>query len=285
MNDIVADPAEPVIDPAVVIEDWRTNLPDDVQTWEEVKNSEDPGAFYKQMGDMRSMIGRSVQIPGPEASTEARQAYLQKVMEKTPEIMLRPNGENMAEMYVALGRPETADKYTAPESTEEIPVDAASVNVFSSLALEAGLNQAQFDIIVNGMSKNQATAMSEALSQRGEGLQALRGEWGLAFDQRQATAQKFANDFFPHIGEISKLGAVEITALYNAGKAMSGEGAPITDEPGDAVSAMTPQEAQSTINEIMANKDHAYWNPRHPGHKAAIDKVVKLHEFKNGATG
>ena len=46
--------------------DWRTSLPESVQTWEEVQTSQDADSFWNQLSNQRALIGRSVQVPGAE---------------------------------------------------------------------------------------------------------------------------------------------------------------------------------------------------------------------------
>jgi hypothetical protein len=45
--------------------------------------------------------------------------------------------------------------------------------------------------------------------------------------------------------------------------------------------AMTPAEARSKRNAIMADSGHPYWNAAHPSHQAAIQEVNKLIEMEN----
>jgi hypothetical protein len=271
----------PAPEPPVADTTWYKSLPEDIQTWDEVKNSPSPEAFYKQVSDMRSMIGRSLQIPGPDASQEAREKYLNKVLERTPEIMLRPGSENMDDFYASLGRPEAPDKYTLSEDITQGNYDEDSVNAFRPVAHEAGLNQKQFEAIVAKMSANTAHRQEQAMQAHQEQLQALKGEWGLAFDQNLKIADKVRQEFFPQLNlPIDKMDAHSIKSLQMLGKALGGEKINLTQDQGEG-SAITPAEAKEKIDEIMENKEHAYWNAQHPGHKAAVQKVVDLHKFLN----
>ena len=261
---------------------WYSGLPQEVQAWSEVQNAPDQDTFFKQMSDMRSMIGRSVQVPGPDASAEARQAYVQKMLEKTPEVMLKPDAENMNDFYNALGRPEAPDKYTAPEFGEDVYVDQSSVESFRKVAHDAGLSQKQFEHIVNQMTNGQTQAMQQQLQERNEQLQGLRGEWGMAFDQNLQVAEKVRQEFFPHLDvHVDKLDAPTIKALQNLGKALGGEGTPLTQETG-ASSVMTPAEAMQIMQEIMNNPDHPKHNPSMPGHKEAMARFLDLQDYAHG---
>jgi len=267
-----------------VIGNWFDGLPDTVQAWDEVKTAKDADGFWDQMSNQRSLIGRSIQVPGEDASVESRQAYVQKMLGKTPEVMMRPNDEAMDEFYNSMGRPESADKYTPPE-LEGVEFDPASLAAFAPLAHKAGLTNKQFQQMTTAMQQNQTQNQQQFETERGEGLQALKGEWGMAFDSRVAAAQDYVNKMLPSIGDISKLPASSVNELFEASKSIGAEGAQMTQESG-ASAVMTPAEAEQTINEILSNQEHAYWNPAHPGHKAAKDRVIKLHEYKRkGLTG
>ena len=289
MNDTVnTPPAAEDIPPAEdtptpeVITNWYDLLPEDVRTWDEVKNSPDSDTFFKQMGDMRSMIGRSVQVPGPDASAEARQKYLEKVLEKTPEVMVRPSDDNMDEVYNSLGRPETHEKYEVPPMGDEVYIDNDSVNAFRPIAHKAGLSQKQFAEIVQEMTNNTNERSSQAMQEHQETMKELQKEWGAAYDQNLRIADKFRQDHFNHIQvPISEMGAADIRSMFTAGKAMLGEGVELTQE-GGAQAIMTPAEAEHTINEIMSNREHAYWNQNHPNHKAAVQRIIELQKLKRG---
>ena len=268
-----------------IADDWRLSLPENMQQWDEVKNASDADTFYKQVGDMRSMIGRSLQVPGPDASTEVRENYLKKVLEKTPEVILRPDDDRMDEFYNSLGRPESADKYGIPELPEGVDIDQDSVALFRGIAHDAGLSQKQFEQVVSRMSEGSAQGRQAQVQQRDSELQGLKGEWGLAFEQNIAMAEKVRQEFFPHIDiPVVQLDVNSIKSMHTLAKSMLGEGANFTLAQG-ASDVMTPSEADQQINEILGNREHAYWDQTHPGHKAAVDKVLKLHEYKRGQTG
>jgi len=45
---------------------------------------------------------------------------------------------------------------------------------------------------------------------------------------------------------------------------------------------ITPSEAKDQINEMMANPKGAYLDHMHPGHKEAVEKMLKLHTLTGG---
>ncbi len=243
-----------------------------------LSSTQDMEGVVKWAENANGMIGRSLQIPGEDASTESRQKFVQKVLSKAPELILKPNEDNMSDFYNSIGRPEAADKYTPPE-LEGVEFDQSSLQAFAPIAYESGLTNKQFQQIVGAMQQNQVQSQQQFEVDRGEGMQALKGEWGMAYDNHLAAAQAYVTKVLPSIGDVSALPASSVKELYEASKTIGAEGSPMTQESG-ASAVMTPAEAKEKIDEIMSNQEHAYWNPAHPAHKAAVDKVLKLHEFK-----
>lgn len=266
--------------PATDVQDWRSSLPESVQAWEETKTSADADSFYNQMGEMRSMIGRSLQVPSEDAGTEARNKYIQKVLEKTPEVIMKPNDENMDDFYNSLGRPEAPDKYTLPE-VEGVEFDSNLANAFAPIAHATGLTNKQYQAAIAKMQQSQQQSMETSVAEKNAGIQALKGEWGMAFEQHMNAAQNYVSKVLPSIGDVSQLPASSIKELFAASKTIGSEGNPLTQESG-APAAMTPAEATERVSEIMANPDHPANNPGHPGYKAATQKLLDLADYAAG---
>ena len=260
--------------------DWRTSLPESVQTWEEVQTSQDADSFWNQLSNQRALIGRSVQVPGADASTEARQEYVQKMLEKTPEVILKPNEENMDDFYKAMGRPETADKYTPPQ-VEGMEFDETSLKAFAEVAIKGQLTDKQYQQIAIEMQQRHVQEYQAMEQQRTEGLQGLKGEWGMAYEQHVNAAQAYVNKLLPSIGDVNNLPASSIKELYNASQSIGTEGTALTETSGDSA-AITPQEAQEKISEIMKNSEHPARNPRDPSHKAAMERLLDLQDYAKG---
>lgn len=261
-------------------QDWRSSLPESVQAWEETKTSADADSFFSQMGEMRSMIGRSLQVPSEDAGTEARNKYLQQVLAKTPEVIVKPNGENMDDFYNSMGRPEAPDKYTLPE-VEGVEFDPNLANAFAPIAHETGLSNKQYQAAIAKMQQAQQQSMEATMAEKNEGIQALKGEWGMAFEQHMNAAQNYVSKVLPSIGDVSQLPASSIKELFEASKTIGSEGTPLTQESG-AELAMTPAEATERVSEIMTNPDHPANNPGHPGYKAATQKLLDLADYAAG---
>jgi hypothetical protein len=62
--------------------DWKTSLPEPVQGWDEVKNSDTPDKFWDQVTNMRSHLGQSIRIPGQDAGDDDWKAFNEKMIAK-----------------------------------------------------------------------------------------------------------------------------------------------------------------------------------------------------------
>jgi len=97
---------------------WKDTLPEGVKDWGEVRDSKSEDSFWEQMSNMRSMMGQSIRVPTDDASKEDKAAFNQRLMEKVPNLMQKPDADNadvMDAFYNQMGRPEEAAKYDAPE--------------------------------------------------------------------------------------------------------------------------------------------------------------------------
>jgi len=97
---------------------WSAGLPENVQEWDEVRNSDTPEKFWGQVTDMRKFLGQSIRIPGENASSEDLAAFHDKLTSKVPGLTHVPDfkdAEAAGKFYSAIGRPEKQDEYKLPE--------------------------------------------------------------------------------------------------------------------------------------------------------------------------
>ena len=109
----------------------------------------------------------------------------------------------------------------------------------------------------------------------------MKLEWGVAFDKNHASITKYLEDSGApqDLRDGLKNNSLPIETvkwMHSQFEATKGEG---TGATGDASTGdvITPNEAMSQISEILNNKEHAYWQPRDPANKVAMERMVKLH--------
>lgn len=264
---------------------WSTNLPESVQEWDEVKNSDTPEKFWDQMVNMRSFLGQSIRIPGEGASTEDQTAFHEKILSKVPGLIYTPDYENeeaTGKFYNALGRPEETEGYKAPEvDAKGVALNDAPVKAFMPIAHKHGLSQRQFEGIVADMtSMNVESAIVDAAKIQ-EQATLLKNEWGMAFDGNMVRIGNVIKNTGAPVALQEAIAAGRVdpsTAKWLLGIANSfkGEGSNLIDDKSqDGI--LSPKQARTEISEILNNKEHSYWHPERPDHKDAKDHLRRLY--------
>lgn len=266
----------------------EAGLPEEVREWDEVKNSENPEAFWKQMGDMRSHLGNSIRIPSKEAGEEDWKTFNAKLVERVPTLIPKPNPEDkegMAALLRAMGHPEEASKYELPEAPEGTNMSEAES--FRAIAHKYGLTNEQFKGIVSEVMQGNLARAEEDGKQHAQAMQTLRTDWGLKFD---ANMSKIKNLIKTTSGPEVLLGAIDegrasvdtlIWLAEIADRFAETDPNLTKDKNNNVDSVLAPGEARKRLNEIYANRKHPYWDARHPGHDDAIAEVIRLQGFAN----
>lgn len=268
------------------MKDWMENLPDVLKTSGVLDQYDTQEAALQGLIDTKAVVGQSLRIPGDDASDDARNEFISKLITKVPNVMLKPDldsEEQSANFYKTLGVPDAADKYKMPDGVQ-VPPEAEAQ--FRESALSMNMTQGQFKTAITNMSKTMSESASEFDSKRDALTNKLRGEWGSAFDERMAMAKKLHNENFKETTgvEFDDLDPIMLPGLFATAKAMLGEGNQFGDQHVDTDPVMTPLEAETKISEMMGNKDHPYWKPEDSGHKAAQAKMMQLQAAKAGRT-
>ncbi len=188
------------------------------------------------------------------------------------------------------GVPEKAEAYTIPDDVpKEIketfnPEFTSSLN---TLAHTIGLNQKQYAELTK-WGANQALAMTQAQVETRKANEAtLKKDWGSDFESRcnlaSATIKNLcgsASHPFVQFLEETKMGDDPrfVKFFYDLGKEL-GEDEILA---GDKGSESKVEDAKTKIGEIRADKAHAFNNPKHPNHKAAVAEMEGLYKLVNG---
>jgi len=268
---------------------WRDGLPDEIKASPALANFEDISQVAKAFVDMKSYQGNSISIPGEDAGDEQRQQFVEKLIEKAPNVMLRPdldNPEQSRDFYRTMGMPDKSDGYGVPEIKdlpEGVNQDSERLDFFREIAHKAGLTKGQFDKIMSEViTQDISTATSTLESQKAE-MESLKQEWGAATDDRLGQAlglmeKTKAPDHLIEAMKNNQLPADIIKWAHSLAVSIGQEGTNLgNSDLSNNGAALTPQEAQDKIDEIYANKDH----PFHKGDPAAMKRMVDLVAAKN----
>lgn len=193
--------------------------------------------------------------------------------------------EEWLQLYHKLGLPTDFGEYKV--DVEESTIDEEFTEGFRKLAYEQKLLPQQANELY-GYINNQIKSVNERLlnSQQSElenGINALKEEWGEAFEQNvfkaKATVKEFGGPEFQKYLNESGLGNdprlikvfSHIGAKFFQEDSFAGDSKPAY--------AMSPSDAQAKINQITGDFGGAYYNSMHPDHNRIVDEVAKLYEM------
>lgn len=261
-------------------------LPEDLRVEPSLKDFKDVGSLAKSYVNAQRMIGSSVRIPSNDASKEVIDEFYKKIT-SVPGVMRAPdetNPESMEAFYRQLGRPDKPEDYKV-EVPEGFQVDTDSYSEFTKLAHSLGLNNKQVEAIAKFDLERSMRAMDQTTNLRETAEETLKKNWGPEYQTRMSAAKEVVRIYsekFPDAmqevvnGPAGNNPAV-IAMLAELGRHLSEKG--VISQDASRRFGMSSDEAMDNIKEIHANKQHPYWNPQHPEHKAAREKVDKLYRI------
>ncbi|NBC18746.1 MAG: hypothetical protein GVY18_15690 [Bacteroidetes bacterium] len=248
--------------PEWLTEDIAEALPEDYRDSDVLRNTKDVPSLAKQLVDSQKALGSSLRIPSKDAGSEDWDKFYSRVSEKVPGLMKVDTEDETAVRGVLkqLGLPEKPEDYT-------LKPDTLPDGVEWSDEIEGQWREKLHEIGVPApMAKKIMATYAERIGEQAKAAQtaqqekydALKKEWGEAFDEKARAAKKAAEHY---AGEdlakaMDQLPAGVWVAMAKAADALEEKGNPINR----GGPKMTPSEAQSRLDEIMNNFSHPYWN-------------------------
>lgn len=240
--------------------DWRAVLPPELRNEKTLEKFKGPAELARSYVEIEKYRGRSVAIPGPDATPQEKDAFLAR-----------------------LGRPEAPDKYVLP-LPESPDIDQNLVSDFKTMAHKLGLTQDQLAGITSwyGQSPmgNPALA-SEAMQTKA--VEVLRNEWGGAYDYNLKVANAGVGyaerawgltglrDYLEQTGQGNHPMFVKL--FERLGKTTLESGGIPRDA--QTRNVLAPEEAQAKINELMRTPEYQ------KGDRAMVDEVQRLYQLKH----
>lgn len=260
-------------------QNWRDALNDEYKTAPALQNYQDVNALVKSHLELESLRGQSIRVPTQEAGKEDWEKFYGKLQAKVPNLTTMPNPDDETAtkaFWAKVGVPEDETAYTLPED-----VTPDSVAGLNAMAKKAGLTVKQFQALAKEVAQTQGQTEELQRAEQKEGMDRLFYSWGMAKDDKLNSINHLLNNSNApeQLKEAVKTGNVGADFLEWADglvKAIGSEGSSLTVDRSAENARLTPSEAQAQINEIMNNREGAYWNQRDPMHKATIDKVLNL---------
>lgn len=233
---LLADTAPPLVGPdGKFTENWRQALPEDIRDepmWETVQ---DLPNMAKQFVNQRKAIGKNkIVVPDEKSKPEDWNAF-----------------------YDALGRPKTADDYKVdiPKELSDVFTDDR-VKAAKQRAHQLGITDKQFAEYMQGEITEAARQVEQQAQQRQQerqnAEQALRQEFGGAYEQRMHVANRLITEAMPN--EEERMAFLErygndptiIRLASTVGSRLTESKAMVAE-----LTQKTPQEAQKRIRELQ----------------------------------
>lgn len=256
--------------PAVKTGDWRSSMPEKFQVDPVFKNFQTQEDLLNSYAHAQRMIGRDpsqvAKKPGHDATPEEKRAY-----------------------YEFNGTPKDAAQFKAPDFSKDEALKGVSISedglkAFQKEAWEKGFTQDQFETSIKTLvtfeARKQAAELMEHNNLVKQTNEALKNDWGLAYDSKVDAIKRAFN----------VLGTPELkAALDNAGMGANKEflglmakvGESITEDASMSAGAgptggtiLTPNEAMLKINEQMQNP--VFMSKLMAGDKDAIAERTRL---------
>lgn len=260
----------PAATPAAAGGEWFSGIQDDnIRTWAAGKGWKDPLAAVESNYNLEKLIGfekagRTIVLPKEDATPEERAAFYQKI-----------------------GAPEKADGYKVPEALAQDPVVAK----YRDVAHKAGISQAQFEqnigFLQAAAAEMQASQTQARAVQGEQDIAALRGEWGMKFDENMELGKRAAAQFIPAKDMAERQAILErlegamgtgamLKLFASIGAGLGEHKAHGSGDPGQ-MGAMTPAEAQARI--VALRNDKAWAADYVKGDAAKRAEMERLHRF------
>ena len=246
---------------------WKEAISEEYRSNPNIEKFTELDALAKSYINAVSMIGTDkIPLPGKSATDE-----------------------QWNEVYNKLGRPESPDKYKLELKTDVAPVDENVIKGFAQNAHKLGLNNKQaqgilefYKSTLEGSAKEMSVNMETA---QAEATNALRSEWGRAYDDNLRKAANVAQTYLEpelldtQLRDGSRLGDNPkiIKAFANIANLLSED--KIVGAESDNV--LQGRDVEKEINDLIGDKTGPYWNKSHPNHNKTVNQVLSLRELLN----
>lgn len=241
--------------------DYRTLLPEDLRNEKSFEAIKDVPSLAKQYLESQKYNVGAIRMPKEDAKPEEWDLF-----------------------YAKLGRPAKPEDYGIAKPKDMPPGLVWNDDLakwFGSAAHKRGLSKTQVLGFMQDWQSHVAEQVQAEQRQAGDALAKLQQELGDRFD---GYVELGARAVQRHGGEaLSNLlkqyhledHPVMIKAFASVGRDMMEHGLVVGDGSGGA---LTTKNLQEKINQIRADKAHAFNNPKDPNHQKAVDEINALYD-------
>lgn len=251
--------AAPVASAVVIPDNWKMALGEEFKDDPTISKYASVPDLAKAHVSLQKLVGKDkISLPDKHATPEDWKGVFQK-----------------------LGLPSKPEDYQF-----EVPKDAFNpefVKDFKDVALNNNILPKQAEGLLKWYADLQSKTTQQqdinAANERHQTSDALRKEWGEAYQQKivagETAARRFFNEqglaFLDNSGLSSNIHIVKaFSAIGDLLKEHGIKGNPATH------TGLTPEDAVQRKDAILNDKNHPYWKKDHANHKQAVDEVQRL---------
>jgi hypothetical protein len=250
-------------------ENWKEGLPEELRSAASITAIQDIPSLAKSYVEAQKMVGKEKIVVPDEFATE---------------------DDWRSNVWGKLGLPEKAEEYKL-DKPKDSPIEDQFVDELKKVAWESGVLPKQAAKLLEFFNEKSSSYLEDvkvkAKEEREAGLEALKKEYGEAFESRVTLAKRLikegadADKVEQWNKQLDETGLGDhplfIDMLATMGKKLLSEDV-IKGETGGKL-GKTPEEAQIEANRILGDTTHPYWNKDHPSHGDAVRQMTKLMEL------
>lgn len=242
--------------------DWREQLPDDLKQSQSITKFKTIPDLAKSYLEIEKMMGSRVGLPKDDSPAEEWNGF-----------------------YKSWGRPDKFDAYKIPDLPKELNIPDEFGKSLREMAHTIGLNQKQFEKLINWGAQQSMTALQAQQATNSERAGKLKKEWGFKYENNYNKAMRALAYLVGYKSDHPFLQYLETTSMGNDPEFLqmlfdlherlgedSFEDTKVTQE------ALAGDEAKKKINEIRADPKHPYFNENDPRHADAVKEMTQLYE-------
>lgn len=253
----------------------------DESTHKSLEQFKTPEDLAKSYIETKSMVGNSIVLPGKDAGEDDQKKFHENLMSKVDGLMLKPNFDDQEQsdsFYKMAGKPDEATKYEA-DVPEGFTPNEDRAKLLKDIAFESGLSKKQYKGIMEKVYAADLKVQQSAKDEFTKESDALKLEWGSAYDTKIDTAVALSNQFFGELFTKETMPSKFAQGLDKLSAQFSKEDINITNP--NEKTVMTPAEAQSAIREIYNNPKHPFFSEVTADNMLPRKRMVELNLLAN----
>jgi len=232
-----------------------TEVPDIPTLFKNYKESKTYASKLRTDADtLKSQLNEAIRFPSEDAGKEAHAEFNKKMVDKSPNLMIRPtNEEGYGEVFKSMGRPESHEGYIFPD-IEGVAMDDQRKTMLSELALKNNMTTKQFEGMAQGMLEADKAMLDSHNAMAGQQDAALKDKWGMAYPDHMAKALMAFKSASGQ--DVERLNPEMAEVFFNVSEQIGTQSPEMLNQTGGGNGRSTPQEAKIRMREIMNNPDH-----------------------------